>query len=62
MPAPCKTRITENGAPESPEPEMTGEEAVAMYREWRARVIGDRDNRVHDMFDLLAEMREEPGS
>jgi hypothetical protein len=41
---------------------MSGEEAIAVYREWRARVIGDRDNRVHDMFDLLAEMREEPGS
>jgi len=62
MPAPCKTCITENSAPESPEPEMTGEEAVAMYREWRARVIGDRDTRAHDVFDLLAATREEPGS
>lgn len=41
--------------------EMTGEEAIAAYREWRARVIGDRETRVHDMMDLLAEMREEPG-
>jgi hypothetical protein len=41
---------------------MTGEEAVAMYREWRARVIGDRDTRAHDIFDLLAATREEPGS
>lgn len=41
--------------------EMTGEEAIAAYKEWRARVIGDHDTRVHDMLDLLAEMREEPG-
>jgi hypothetical protein len=40
---------------------MSGEEAIAAYREWRARVIGGHDTRVHDMLDLLAEMREEPG-
>lgn len=41
--------------------EMTGEEAIAAYKEWRARVIGSRDTRTHDLLDLLAEMREEPG-
>jgi len=61
MPAPCTTGVPRQREAGTPEENMSGEEAIAVYREWRARVIGDRDNRVHDMFDLLAEMREEPG-
>jgi hypothetical protein len=61
MPAPCKIRTIRNRDPDGPDAEMTGEEAVAMYREWRARVIGDHDTRSHDIFDLLAVIREEPG-
>jgi len=62
MPAPCTTGVPRQREATAPAENMSGEEAIAVYREWRARVIGDRDNRVHDMFDLLAEMREEPGS
>lgn len=62
MPAPCTTGVPgQRQTSEGPQ-NMSGEEAIAVYREWRARVIGDRDTRVHDMLDLLAEMREEPGS
>ena len=61
MPAMCTTGVPRQRKADGQDENMSGEEAIAVYREWRARVIGDHDTRVHDMFDLLAEMREEPG-
>lgn len=54
-------RIVESEQPSERE-EMTGEEAMAVYREWRLRVIGGRTTEAADLFELLARLREEPGS
>lgn len=61
MPALCTPGVPQRWEADDEPGDMSGEEAIAAYREWRARVIGGHDTRVHDMLDLLAEMREEPG-
>lgn len=39
-------------------PEMSGEEAMAVYRAWRRRVIGDKDTRAQTMIELCVQLRE----
>lgn len=42
-------------------PDMSGEEAIAIYRAWRKRVIGEQDTRAHTMVELFAQLREPEG-
>lgn len=73
MPGTCTARVLEEAADvdgSAPErkgggEEMTGEEAIAAYKAWRVHIFGDESDNPHSgesLLDLLARIREEPGS
>lgn len=39
-------------------PEMSGEEAIAIYQEWRNRVIGDQKTKADTIEELYVQLRD----
>jgi hypothetical protein len=39
-------------------PDMTADEAIATYQEWRIRVIGNRKTKADTMEELYAQLRD----
>lgn len=63
MTAPRTAHVPPPREPEGgTERQTTGEEAMEEYRAWRKRVLGDRSTKIDDVDNLLAYIREEPGS